>query len=469
MSEAVLETGSFRDRTARVFYHEGQVFRGLTESALRHWQALTSTRFYTQAVKNGSIVTSQQLDPSSVVFPNAHRQWAAVLQHETIPVVSYPYEWPFGMLRDAALLQLDLLLAALGEGMTLKDASPFNVQWKGAKPVFVDVASFQTWAPGESWVGYRQFCQMFLYPLMLLAYRGVPFHPWLRGSLEGIDAETCLSLMTPRDYLRAGVLTHVYLQARAQAAYKDTSRNIRAELRAAGFGRDLIKANAQRLRKLIDGLSWKQNQSTWSGYASNCHYDPTDAAKKKDFVRDVVAARTWNLVWDLGCNTGTFSRLAAERARYVIALDADHLAVERFYQELKREGNPTILPLVGNLADPSPDLGWQHQERKRLIARGRPDLVLCLALVHHLVIAANIPMSELLDWLAELGADLVIEFVTREDPMVITLLRNKDDQYADYDLTVFDREIRARFVIAKREQLASGTRVMYHARPIRRS
>ena len=466
MPDAVLEPGSFRDRSARVFYHDGEVFRGLSERALHQWQELSATSFYRRFVAEGGLIPSERIEPGAVSLPASAAGWAAVLRHETVPLISYPYEWSFGMLQDAALLQLDLLLAALDEGMTLKDASAYNVQWRGAVPVFVDVASFEKATPGEPWVGYRQFCQLFLYPLLLLAYRGIPFHPWLRGSLEGIDAESCLKALGARSRLRPGVLSHVYLQARAQAAYGDTRRDVRADLRAAGFDSRLIKANASRLRKLIAGLEWRRERSDWSEYTKCGHYESADMETKRALVREASAAGERRLVWDLGCNTGTFSRIAAEHARHVVAIDADHLAVERLYQALKAERNGKILPLVGNLADPSPDLGWRNLERKRLLARARPDLVLCLALIHHMVIGANIPLAEFVDWLAGIGADLVIEFVTREDPKVRVLLRNKEDQYSDYHLDVFERELAARCEIIRREPLGSGTRVMYWARPL---
>jgi precorrin-6B methylase 2 len=367
------------------------------------------------------------------------------------------------MLRDAALLQLDLVLAALDEGMSLKDASAYNVQWKGATPVFVDIASFYTRNPREPWVGYRQFCQMFLYPLLLQAYRDVPFQPWMRGNIDGMDAELCLRLLSARDYLRGGVLAHVYLQAKAQAAYSSTTRNVKADLNAAGFDSRIIKANAQRLRALVAGLQWKPQQSTWSDYLKCGHYEASDAAQKREFVREIAATRAWNLAWDIGCNVGVFSRIVAERARYVVAMDADNVAIDRLYQALKAERIDNILPLIVNVTDPSPALGWRNLERKRIDERGRPELVLALALIHHIVIGGNIPMAEFVQWLRDLGGDLVIEFVTRQDPMVVTLLRNKDDQYTDYDEQVFERELAARFTIAKRQPLGSGTRIMYHA------
>jgi SAM-dependent methyltransferase len=465
MTDIALEPGSFRDRTARVFYHQGKIFRGLSDSAHKEWQALSATDFFRRFTANGGIVPTHQTDLSSLPLSSSDQQWAAVIEHERIPFVSYPYEWSFQMLRDAALLQLDLLLAALDEGMSLKDASAYNVQWRGAAPVFVDLASFHSRRPGEPWLGYRQFCQMFLYPLLLQAYRGIPFQPWLRGSLDGIDADVCLSMLSARDYLRSGVLAHVVLQARAQRAYASTTRDVRAELRAAGFDSRVIKANATRLRALVAGLTWNAEPSTWSDYIDCGHYAPADMTQKREFVRAASGAREWHLAWDLGCNVGIFSRIVAERAKQVVAMDADQLAVDRLYRALSAEGGRTILPLVVNLTDPSPDLGWRNLERKRLVSRGRPDLVLCLALIHHVVIGANIPLAEFLEWLRSLGAHLIIEFVTRDDPMVKTLLRNKEDQYADYQLEVFERELAARFTVEKRQPLGSGTRIMYFASP----
>jgi len=462
MSEIAAEPGSFRDRTARVFYHDGHIFRGLSATALKEWQALSASGLYRRFAENGAIVTTRQREIGSLPF-RLDEPWAAVLEHERLPFVSYPYEWSFEMLRDAALLQLDLVLAGLDEGIGLKDASAYNVQWKGATPVFVDIGSFYKRAEGEPWVGYRQFCQMFLYPLLLQAYRDVPFQAWMRGNIDGMDAEVCLNLLSARDYFRGGVLAHVYLQAKAQKAYNSTTRDVRAELNKAGFDTRIIKTNAEGLRKLVASLEWKPKQSTWSDYLKCGHYEAADAEQKRQFVRDVVATRPWNMTWDIGCNVGVFSRIAAERSASVVAMDADHLAVDKLYRALKAEHVPNILPLVVNVTDPSPNLGWRNLERKRINERGRPDLVLALALIHHVVIGGNIPLAEFVQWLRDLGGELVIEFVTRQDPMVATLLRNKDDHYSDYTEESFERELSARFKIARRQPLGSGTRIMYHA------
>ena len=462
MSEIAVEPGSFRDRTARVFYHDGHILRGLTDTALKEWQALSATNFYRRFSASGALVPTRQRDSASLPF-SSDPMWAGVLEHERLPFVSYPYEWSFGMLRDAAILQLDLVLGALEDDIGLKDASAYNVQWRGTSPVFVDIASFYKRREGEPWVGYRQFCQMFLYPLLVQAHRDVPFQPWMRGNIDGMDAEVCLNLLSARDYLRAGVLAHVYLQAKAQKAYNQTTRDVRADLTRAGFDKRIISANASRLRALVTSLQWKPKQSTWSDYIECGHYADANAAQKREFVRDVAGTRSWPLVWDIGCNVGIFSRIVAERAKYVVAMDADHLAIDRLYHALKSERVANILPLVVNVTDPSPNLGWRNLERKRIGERGRPDLVLALALIHHIVIGGNIPMAEFVEWLRDVGGDLVIEFVTRQDPMVMTLLRNKDDHYTDYTEENFERELSARFKIVRRQPLGSGARIMYHA------
>lgn len=458
-----VEPGSFRDRHGMVFYGSGTVFRALSAEALQEWETLSATRFFRRFTGDERIIKTRRLDGAAFPGLSGSGAWAAFLEHDLVPFVSYPYEWAFSMLKDAALLQLELLAAAIDENMILKDATPYNVQWVGSKPVFIDIPSFTRLERGGVWVGYGQFCQMFLYPLLLQAYKDIPFHPWLRGSIDGITADCCNNLMSWRDLLRPGVLKDVCLHAKLQSTFGDTSQNVRSDLFEAGFSAAMIKSNVRRLRKLVGRLRWNCRGSEWSDYSENNSYAEIDNGLKEGFVRDVVQSRKWRLVWDLGCNTGNYSRIAAENARCVVAMDRDHLAVDRLYRKLKQEGNTSILPLVNNLADPSPNIGWRNRERKTLPERGRPDLLLCLALIHHLTISANIPVGDFVDWLAGLGGDLVIEFVTKDDAMVQKLLRNKEDQYHDYTLERFESCLSRAFRIQRRETLTSGTRILYFA------
>jgi len=458
------DPGSFRDRTARVFYAGDAICRGLNASAWDEWDNVSATTFFQRGMTQGSIVATETADAATLEHAQIPGEWAGVLRHQRLPFISYPYEWPFGMLKDAALLQLDLMAAALDEGVVLKDATPYNVQWLGARPVFIDVASFVRWQ-GEPWAGYRQFCQQFLYPLFLQAYKGVPFQPWLRGRLDGIEAAECRRLMSWRDALRPGVLTHVIAHSRLQHRYGATTPKVKQELHRAGFQKAIVTATIRRLRTLVGRLTWTPPVSTWSEYASANSYDDESSRAKEAFIQRIAGSRERGLVWDLGSNTGRFSKLVSAHARHVVAIDSDHASVERLYVELKASGGGNILPLVGDIADLSPALGWRGLERKAFTDRGRPDLVLCLAVVHHLAITSNIPIADLVRWLADLRAELVVEFPTPDDPMVQRLLGAKDQAYDDYSLASFESSLARHFDIRERLFLPSGTRCLYDAVP----
>jgi len=393
-----------------------------------------------------------------------------VLRHERVPAISYPYEWSFEMLRDAAKLQLDLTQAALAEDLTTKDATSYNVQFVGARPTFIDVGSFEQLVAAEPWHGYRQFCQLFLYPLMFQGYKNLPFQPWLRGAIDGItplDARAAMSrwdLLSPR---KKGTMLHVGLHARAERRYADSDRDVKADLKKAGFKKEVTVAQVRGLRKIVEKLRWKQSESEWSGYSERGHYSDDDLARKSEFVAAVTGQRRRRLVLDLGANDGYFSRQAIEAgAEYVVAIDADPLVVDTLYRTLRDEGNERILPLTMNLADPSPGSGWRGTERRPFVGRFEPDLLLALAVVHHVAISANVPLGAFVGLLADLGGDVVVEFPTPDDPMVQRLLRNKREGVHDeYTVETFEGELATRFAIESREVLPSQTRILYHLTP----
>jgi len=460
-----LEPGSFRDPDSRIFTADGRVLRLLSEQGLADWRKLESSGLFEELVQAGSLVGTREIELSEVPA-GIHGGVAGVLEHDPIPFVSYPYEWTFGMLRDAALLQLSLLRRAIEAGMILKDSSPYNVQWRGAKPVFIDVGSFEQLREGEPWAGYRQFCMLFLYPLLLQAWKDVPFQPWLRGSLEGITPHDCRSLLSARDLLRRGALSHVVLHDRLERRYEEKEADLKGELRKAGFRKELIVANIRGLERLIGRLRWDPGQSAWSEYGLETTYSHDDAERKARFVADALASEGPRLVWDLGCNEGRHSRIAAERAEYVVAMDADSLVVDRLYRALQEEKETRILPLAVNVVDPPPALGWRGQERRPLLERGRPDLTLCLALIHHVSIGGNVPVAEFLDWLRGVTGSLVIEFVSPEDPMARRLLaRKRPGDHPDYRADWFEQCLNERFEVVRSEQLAAGARTLYLARP----
>jgi hypothetical protein len=383
-----------------------------------------------------------------------------------LPFISYPYEWSFGMLRDAALLTLGLTLEALDAGFAVKDASAFNAQFRGSQATHIDVGSFEPARPGEPWYGYLQFCQHFLIPLMLRSYCNIDVRPMLRGSVEGIAVDQARRILSGRQALRPGVIKHIVLHARLQRSYADDSRDrsARADLKRAGFSAALVRANLEGLTRLVGKLSWNAPGSTWSDYRADNSYSDGDAEHKSRFVERVCGLRRRGQVWDLGANDGHYARIAAVHAGSVVAFDSDEVSVERLYRQLRTEGNTRVLPLVMDLVDPSPSLGWRHQERRSLEYRAAPDLVLALAVVHHLAISRNVPLGDIVAWLSALGPELVVELPLPEDPQVQRLLRNKQrDVEISYTTEVFEAALHRHFTVLAREVLPSGRRLLYHA------
>lgn len=451
------DPGSFRDRAGRVFIRDGRVFRAVRRDALDGWRDVAARPFYKALESDGAIVSTHEAHDVSV------EGWAGVLEHERIPVVSYPYEWPFSMMRRAALHTLELVDHALTDGVALRDATPYNIQWAGTCPRFIDVLSFEPRRPGALWDGYRQFCELFLFPLMISAYLRIPFQPWLRGSLDGISTATAARMLTPRKLHRGGVFKHVYLHSLLQKSMHEASSTAVSDAAArevVDSKAELVRHNVRSLKKLVDGLEAGRKASHWKGYEQTHTYSTAERARKETFVRDWIERTCPSAVLDLGCNTGTFSKIAASAGAYVVAVDADHDVVD----DLSSTESDRILPLLWDIADPSPSMGWRLAERSSLTQRFQPDLVLSLALIHHLVIGRNIPLDDFIAELAAMRCDLIIEFVDRHDPMVERLLSQKREAFDDYTLAAFERALGEHFNVAVREPLESGSRVLYFAR-----
>ena len=458
------DLGSFRDRSARVFDSAGQIYRALTSDAFSAWKQVSNEPFFQRRMAAGQIVQTDELTLDERLRFSFPAEIAGVLKHERIPFISYPYEWPFAMLRKAALLHLEILADAVRAGVMLKDASPYNVQFRGTQPVFIDIGSFIPLVPGEPWLAYRQFCELLLFPLLLQAYRGVDFHGPLRAQLEGIPAKQFLQWMRWRDIFRPGVFTNAWLHATLERNTQETSASTVRDLQASGFQSQLIEQMLKKLTGIVERLKWVPERTQWAQYDNSLPHVADDARTKGEFVRQVCELKFHHLIWDLGCNDGRYSLIASNHASTVVAMDQDHGCIERLFTSLEKKCH-NILPLRIDLANQSPGQGWRGRERTRLEERGRPDLVLCLGLIHHLVLAANVPLAEVVNWLASLGGEVILEFPTKKDAMVRALLRNKRDQYDDYSQDHLERQLEQYFDVSRRIVLPSGDRTLYHAIP----
>lgn len=461
-SDPKYDAGSFRDPSSRVWRDGDHIRRGLDATAAADFERVAASRFFTSAMADGSVVGTRTVERAS---PDG-REWATVLEHDRVPVITYAHEWSFSMLQDAALLTLRLVRAAIDEDITTKDATAYNVQFVGARPVFIDVPSFEPYRAGEAWWGYRQFCQMFLFPLMFTAYKDLPHQPWMRGAVDGITPEHARRVLEGRRAGHKGFLSHVWLHAKADARFTDSSADTVDEMKKAGYKKELYVATIDRLITLVEGLEWGRSESTWGDYSQRGHYQSKELLLKADFVRRVAGQSARDQVWDIGANDGMFSRIAAEHSTTVLAMDADDLVVDRLYRELRADGTTGIVPMYMNFADPSPGIGWNGTERPPLPARSQPDLILALAVIHHLALTHNVPTAAILDNFASLDSEVVLEIPTENDQMVKTLMRHKRAGTHDaYTLEAIESQIADRFEVRSREELPGGSRVIFHLTP----
>lgn len=431
MAEATAEAGSYRDPAGHVYTFEGQVYRTVLEPAAPAFDALRSSGLLDELQRDGWIVGTEEVPRE--ILGTVGTEAVHVVRHQRVPFISYPYEWPFSALKAAALFHLDLQIKVLGRGFSLSDASAYNVQFNGVRPVFIDLLSLRPYRAGEYWAGYRQFCEQFLIPLLLRAYLGVAHNAWLRGSPEGIPVVDFVRLLPLSRRVSPRVFLHLVVQARmAEKARNDENAAIgkvrRGKLSEAGYKGILLQ-----LRRWIAGLNpAKSSPSEWGDYAQSHSYGHEEYEAKRGFVAAFAEAVKPPVLLDLGCNTGDFSIAALEAgAGYSVGFDGDQQALDRGFARA-REGKYRFLPLHMDLANPSPEQGWRQAERKGFDSRGRADALIALALIHHLAIARNIPLDQVVSWLASLAPHGIIEFVPKEDPTVHTMLALRDDIFPDY-------------------------------------
>ncbi len=460
------EPGSFRDPDSAVFTAGGKVLRGLSGHAADDWERLSGTDFFPRLTASGQIVRTSVHEGEAPPSPRG-QPWARVLEHERIPVVSYPYEWPFAMLRAAAVLHLEVLAAALDEGLSLKDGTAYNVQFVGSRPTFIDIGSFE--ASTGPWPGYRQFCQTMLFPLMVQAHLGVPYQPLLRGAIDGLSASDVAGMFSGLRRFRKGVLRNVTLHSVLERKVTTASETVKSDLKSSGFSTELAKATTKNLLKLVRSLevakrgsAGDDQHSVWSDYRDTCSYSDDDAKAKQAFVRAALAEGDHRVVLDLGANDGEYSLIAAELADQVVAVDGDEKVIDLLYRRLHAAGEEKVLPLVMNLVDPSGGIGWRNRERAPFVERVHPDVTLALALVHHLTIAANVPLPEVVAWLASFGGRVVVEFPHVDDVQVKRLLANKPaGLFDDYRRDAFEALLAEHFLVQRHETLPGGTRTIY--------
>jgi len=451
------DAGSFRDPSGRVFLTEDRVFRSVMPSAAKDFAFVESTGLLEELVEAGRLIPYTSSDPD--VLRDAAPGAVRVLEHPRLPMVTYPYEWPFPVLKAAALLQLEVHLRALEHGVSLSDATAYNVQFRGPEPVFIDYLSFRPYRDGEYWAGHRQFCEQFLNPLLLRSLCGVAHNAWYRGRLNGIPVTDLPRLLPTRSKFSWNVFSHVVLHARLQNAA--SSRRAATAATTRKLPLVALRRMLENMRNWIEKLEPADTGTTvWQNYAQEHSYRDKELEAKEAFVTDFVSQHKPAMIWDIGCNTGNFSKVAlGAGASRAIGFDFDQGALELAYARA-REERLNLQPLFLDATNPAPNQGWNEVERMGLRARAGADGVIALAFVHHLAITNNIPLDRVVGWLMDMAPVGVIEFVPKQDARVQELLRLREDIFPDYTPESFVAHMQARGRILRQEQVSQSGRLM---------
>jgi hypothetical protein len=432
--------------------HEGQIYRQINEGYRDDYDHLIDSGLYETLVKNRLLVSH-----STVGKDLAPTEAYKVIQPEHIPFISYPYEWCFGQLKDAALLTLEIQEIALQHGMVLKDSSAYNVQFLRGRPILIDTLSFERYREGEPWVAYRQFCQHFLAPLALTGYRDVRLSQLFRVHIDGIPLDLASGLLPKRSRLRTGLLAHIHLHAKAQKRYAGKT----VEQRSRKMSRRSMLGLISSLHGTVSGLHWRLPNTEWGEYYEDTNYSATAMQHKAEIVSSYLEKIKPDAVWDLGANTGEFSRIAAEKGALAISSDVDPVAVEKNYRRTKEDNDSNVLPLVVDLTNPSPAIGWANEERFSLPQRGPVDVALALALVHHLAISNNVPFDLIARFIGSMCRSLIVEFVPKDDSQVQRLLHTRKDIFTDYDREHFEAAFADYFAIEESTPIKESQRILY--------
>lgn len=449
---------SYRDPSGFVFRRDGVLLRQVQPRYQPHYDALLASGLYDELVAAGLLLPHEEAPLDWAATPGAYR----VLKPQQVPFVTYPFEWCFGQLREAALLTLDVLVRAIARELVLKDASAYNVQFVEGRAVLIDTLSFEGYEEGRPWIAYRQFCQHFLAPLLLMAQVDVRLSALLREHLDGVPLDLASRLLPRRTWLRFGSMLHVHLHARS--IRRHGGDEAAAIGRAGRVSRTALLGLADSLRALVAGLEPPGTATEWASYEREHNYTEAGLAEKRAVVERWLAEMKPASVWDLGANTGTFSRIAARGGARVVAMDGDAGAVERAWRALRAEGETRVLPLVVDLTNPTPALGFGYLDHEALLERGRPDAVLALALVHHLAISHNLPLARIVDVLARIAPQAIVEFVPKDDPQTRRLLISREDIFGEYTRDAFESAVRRVFTVEATAGLPDTDRVLYRLR-----
>lgn len=438
---------SFRDNKNFVFRDGDKIKRQINPLGFEDFRRLVDSGLYDELISKKLLVSH------TVEYSGSDK---IIICPQQVPFISYPYEWSFSMLKDAALLTIELMKTAVQYGMILKDASAYNVQFMNGQSVFIDTGSFEQYVPSQPWRAYRQFCEHFLAPLLLMSGCDLSLQNLLVSNLDGIPLALAAKLLPLKVKMRPSVYMHIVLHSKLQICYEASS----APTSSRTFSKFKLRALLESLEGLIKSLKFPTSQTQWQDYYDDNNYTPQAFNAKKEMVLGMINSTRPQTVWDVGANQGVFSRLGDKNIAY-LDLDIDPAAIEKNYLEIKESRRTNILPLKFDFNNPSPALGVGNDERLSLFERQMPDVVLFLALIHHLVIVYKVPFKKIAEVLARLSPAVVLEFVLPEDTQVQKLIKTRDNADFEYSQEIFEKTFSEYFELAEKTQIPDSKRLLY--------
>jgi hypothetical protein len=443
----------FRDPSGFLFFDNGTLFRSVNSLYQQNYDHLINSGLYDKLVEDDLLIPHKEVQRLSEGKNDTYK----IIQPEFVPFISYPYEWCFGQYKDAALSLIKIQKKALDHNMVLKDASAYNIQFFKGKPILIDTLSFEIYKENQPWVAYRQFCQHFMAPLSLMAFRDIRLNQFMRIYIDGLPLDLVSRLLPVSTRFKPSLLLHIHLHAKAQKRYKART----SPLASRKLSKQSLIALMHHLESAIVDMQWQPKGTEWADYYEDTNYSQEAINHKKQLVEAYLIESKPITVWDLGANTGVFSRLSMTNKIDTIAFDLDPCTVEKNYIIMRENKETKMLPLCLDLTNPSPSIGWANEERHSLMERGPADTILVLALIHHLAISNNVPFSSIAAFLSQLCRFMIIEFVPKSDSQVQRLLRTREDIFCHYDKDHFETSFRVHFSILKSAKIVDSQRTLY--------
>lgn len=443
---------SFRDPSGFIFVQDNTIYRQINFSYKENYDFLMNSGLYKKLIDENLLIPHQEVD---ITLDNSNGY--KIIKPKQIPFISYPYEWSFSQLKDAALTTIKIQKIANEFGMSLKDCSAFNIQFINCKCILIDTLSFEKYIEGKPWVAYRQFCKHFLSPLALMSQKDIRLNQLFRIFLDGIPLDLASSLLPTSSLFKFSSLSHIHLHAKSEKHYG----NKKVKKEKYKLSRSKFNALILSLESAIKSMKWKPHGTEWSDYYNDTNYSEEGFQQKKNIVEEFLNEIKPSTLWDLGANTGIFSRIASNKGIKTISFDIDPAAVEINYLNCVKNKETHILPLILDLSNPTPSLGWANEERMSLNDRSENNTVLALALIHHLIISNNVPIQKIAEFFKEVCRYLIIEFVPKTDSQVERLLVTREDIFSDYNSQTFEEKFRLYFLILKSQKIVGTERILY--------